>query len=116
QRAVARANDLGVSIQAVESTTHNAAAGILAFADSHPDLRLILLGWRGPTALRWLGSSTDQKVARSATTNVAVLYGRQLNSVQRILVALSGGQHARLGLRLARDVAIGGTGTQMTAL
>ena len=116
QRAVSAANDLGVAIQPVECTAHSAAAGILAIADSLPDLQLILLGWRAPTALHWMRSGTDQKVIRSAARNVAVLYGRQLNSVKRILVPVSGGQHARLGLRLARDLATSGIATKMTAL
>ena len=116
QQAVAAGSDAGIPVQAAHCTARSAAAGILAVAQSRPDIRLILLGWHGPLALHRLRTSTDQEVAHSAPTNVAVLFGRELSSVQRILMPISGGQHARLGLRLASDMAKAGAGMKITVL
>lgn len=116
QQAIMAANDAEVPVQAAWCTAGSAAAGILSVAESRPDIRLILLGRHGPLAFRRLRTTTDQKVARSAPADVAVLASRELDSVERILVPISGSRHARFGLRLAGDLTIAGHGARITAL
>jgi amino acid transporter/nucleotide-binding universal stress UspA family protein len=97
----------GVRIQMLLRAAHGIASGITAVAESRPDTRLILLGWRGTLAIDRVRNSVDKEVVRSAPCDVAVLLNRGLNGVRRILIPAGGGPHARLGLRLAYDLARG---------
>lgn len=69
---------------------------------------LILLGWRGQTAEgeAQLGQVVDE-VVRNAPCDVALVKGREVKDLKRILVPTAGGPHAplaaRLGLQLAAD-------------
>jgi amino acid transporter/nucleotide-binding universal stress UspA family protein len=97
----------GVRIRMLLRAAHGIASGITAVAESQPDTRLMLLGWRGTLAIDRVRTSVDKEVVRTAPCDVAVLLNRGLNGVRRILIPAGGGPHARLGLRLAYDLARG---------
>jgi amino acid transporter/nucleotide-binding universal stress UspA family protein len=105
----------GIPVQRLERAAYGVASGIAAVAASRPDTRLILLGWRGPLAIDRVRASVDKEVVRTAHCDVAVFLNRGLNSVRRILIPAGGGPHARLGLRLAYDLAKG-EGAQLVVL
>jgi nucleotide-binding universal stress UspA family protein len=94
---------------------HGVASGIASIAHSRRDTQLILLGWHGPITLGRIRGSIDKEVLRSASCDVGVLMDRRLKTPRRILVPVGGGPHARLGLRLAFNLARGNQG-ELTAL
>ena len=77
--------------------------------------QLILLGWHGPITLGRIRGSIDKEVLHNASCDVGVLMDRRLKNPRRILVPVGGGPHARLGLRLAFNLARGNDG-DLTAL
>jgi amino acid transporter/nucleotide-binding universal stress UspA family protein len=94
---------------------HGVASGIASIARSRRDTQLILLGWHGPITLGRILGSIDKDVLRQAPVDVGVLLDRHLQTPGRILVPVGGGPHARLGLRLAFNLARGNHG-ELTAL
>jgi amino acid transporter/nucleotide-binding universal stress UspA family protein len=94
---------------------HGVASGIASIANLRHDTQLILLGWHGPITLGRIRGSIDKEVLHSATCDVGVLMDRRLKTPRRILVPVGGGPHARLGLRLAFNLACGYDG-ELTAL
>ncbi len=94
---------------------HGVASGIASIAHSRRDTQLVLLGWHGPITLGRIRGSIDKEVLRSAPCDVGVLLDRRLKTPRRILVPVGGGPHARLGLRLAFNLARGNQG-ELTAL
>lgn len=107
RRAAKHGAVAGVRIQMLLRAAYGIASGIVAVAESRPDTRLILLGWRGPLAIDRVRTSVDKDVVRTAPCDVAVLLNRGLDQVRRILIPVGGGPHARLGLRLAYDLVKG---------
>jgi amino acid transporter/nucleotide-binding universal stress UspA family protein len=107
RRAAKHGAVAGVRIQMLLRAAYGVASGIAAVAASRPDTRLILLGWRGSLAIDRVRTSVDKEVVRTAPCDVAVFLNRGLNEVRRILIPAGGGPHARLGLRLAYDLARG---------
>jgi amino acid transporter/nucleotide-binding universal stress UspA family protein len=107
RRAAKNGAAAGLHVQMLLRAAYGIASGIVAVAESRPDTRLILLGWRGPLAIDRVRTSVDKEVVRTAPCDVAVFLNRGLNEVRRILIPAGGGPHARLGLRLAYDLAKG---------
>jgi amino acid transporter/nucleotide-binding universal stress UspA family protein len=110
---VGRLEDIAVTPLLVAA--HGVASGIASIAHSRRDTQLILLGWHGPITLGRIRGSIDKEVLRSASCDVGVLMDRRLQTPRRILVPVGGGPHARLGLRLAFNLARGNQG-ELTAL
>jgi len=116
QVATKRGAEAGVRVETVLQAAHVAAQGIVEVAASRPATRLLLLGWHGPLARGHLGASVCRDVIRTAPCDVAIFLDRGLGSaVGRILVPAAGGPHARLGLRLACDLA-GGEASRLDVL
>jgi len=107
--------DAGVPVRPVLRAAHGVASGILALLRDRPGTRLILMGRHGPLSLDPVRDSADKTVIREAPCDVAVLQNRGLEEVRRVLVPAGGGPHARLGLRLASEMAHG-TDAQLTVL
>jgi amino acid transporter/nucleotide-binding universal stress UspA family protein len=109
------ADEAGVQVQTLVQAAYGIASGIVGVAKSRPDTRLILLGWHGPFTLSRIRTSIDKEVITAAPCDTAVFLDRHLAALRRVLVPVGGGPHARLGLRLARDLAVGDA-AQLVAL
>jgi nucleotide-binding universal stress UspA family protein len=68
-------------------------------------VELVLLSWQGPLSAGQIYGSPSKTVLQETHCDVAVLRERDLGEVHRVLVPAGGGPHARLGLRLAADIA-----------
>ncbi|MFQ6102454.1 MAG: amino acid permease [Anaerolineae bacterium] len=97
--------DLGVPVRPLRRAAHAEASGALAVAETRSTVELILLSWRGPLSAGRIYGSPGKTVLQEARCHVAVLRERHLNQVRRVLVPAGGGPHARLGLRLATQIA-----------
>ena len=94
---------------------YGVSSGIVSIANMRRHTQLILLGWHGPITLGRIRGSIDKEVLHNASCDVGVLMDRRLKNPRRILVPVGGGPHARLGLRLAFNLARGNDG-DLTAL
>ena len=81
------------------------ASAVLVVTEARPTVGLILLSWRGPLSAGRIYGSPSKTILQEARCDIAVLRERHLNKVHRILVPAGGGPHARLGLRLATEIA-----------
>jgi amino acid transporter len=97
---------MGVPVRPLCRAAHAVASGVLAVAEARPSVGLILLSWRGPLSAGQIYGSPSKTVLQEARCDVAVLRERHLGEVRRVLVPAGGGPHARLGLRLAADIAL----------
>jgi len=104
-RVVQQGAAMGVPVRPLRRAAHAVASGVLAVAEARPTVGLILLSWRGPLSAGRIYGSPSKTVLQEARCDVAVLRERHLNEVHRVLVPAGGGPHARLGLRLAADIA-----------
>jgi amino acid transporter/nucleotide-binding universal stress UspA family protein len=107
RQAARHGEEAGVQVQTLLKAAHGVASGIVEVARSRPNTRMILLGWHGPFTLARIRTSVDKEVISSAPCDTAVFLDRNLTDVRRVLVPVGGGPHARLGLRLAHDLAVG---------
>jgi amino acid transporter/nucleotide-binding universal stress UspA family protein len=107
RRAAKHGAVAGIRTRMLLQAAYGVTSGIVGMAEGRPETRLILLGWRGPFTLSRIRSSIDKEVIRTAPCDVAVFLNRHLEDVRRVLVPVGGGPHARLGLRLAHDLALG---------
>jgi len=116
-QATGYAVEAGLSLSTELQVAGEAAAGILDYAGSLPDLGLLLLGWRGAVSGRRLRGSINQAIVSRAQSNVAVLrlHGSELGPLRKVLLPVGWGPHARLGLRLAERLAAN-TRAAMTVL
>jgi nucleotide-binding universal stress UspA family protein len=96
---------LGVPVRPLHRAAHAVSSAALAVAEARPTIGLILLSWRGPLSAGRIYGSPSKAILQEAKCDVAVLRERHLNKVHRILVPAGGGPHARLGLRLATEIA-----------
>jgi len=96
---------MGVPVRPLRRAAHAVASGVLAAIEARPSVGLILLSWQGPLSAGRIYGSPSKAVLQEARCDVAVLRERHLEEVKRVLVPAGGGPHARLGLRLAADVA-----------
>jgi APA family basic amino acid/polyamine antiporter len=105
QRVKARSNTI---------VAHNVPSAILSVADTeNPDL--IIMGWRGEDRMPRIQRNTVSGVLKLAKGNVLVLKDRGLSRLKQILVPISGGPHALLGLAIAQELALE-WGATITAL
>ncbi len=104
REAAAWAEAQGLALRTELQVARGVAAGILAFANSMPDLDLILLGWRGSGRFQ-TRRDISQEVLRHARAHVAVLRTGLPGPIRRVLVPVGWGPHARLGLQLAERLA-----------
>lgn len=104
-RIVQRGATLGVPVRPLHRAAHAVASAVLAIAETRPTIGLILLSWRGPLSAGRIYGSPSKTILQEARCDIAVLRERHLNKVHRILVPAGGGPHARLGLRLATEIA-----------
>lgn len=97
--------ELGVPVRPLRRAAHAEASGVLAVAEARSTVELILLDWLGPLSAGRIYGSPDKTILQEAHCHVAVLRERHLSEVRRVLVPAGGGPHARLGLRLAAQIA-----------
>jgi nucleotide-binding universal stress UspA family protein len=108
------ASEQGVRAMASAIIAHNIPSAILSVAEMESP-ELILMGWKGDVRIpQWRGTNVSG-VLKIAKTNVLVLKDRGLENVKRILIPMSGGPHAQLGLKLAHALAQD-WGASLTAL
>jgi amino acid transporter len=109
------ASEQGIRTRANALVAHNVPSAILSVADlEEPDL--LLMGWKEQVRGSRSRGANVAGVVKGANRNVLVLKDNGLGEVKRILVPTAGGPHAKLGLRVAQDLATdcGATVTAMT--
>jgi amino acid transporter/nucleotide-binding universal stress UspA family protein len=104
-RIVQHGAALGVPVRPLHRAAHAMASAVRAVTEARPTIGLILLSWRGPLSAGRIYGSPSKTILQEAHCDIAVLRERHLNKVHRILVPAGGGPHARLGLRLATEIA-----------
>lgn len=98
------ASEQGIRARATTIVAHSISSAILSVADiEQPEF--VIMGWRGEVRIPRTYGTNVASVLKIAKGNVLVLKDRGLDDVRRILVPVSGGVHARLGLELAHDLA-----------
>jgi amino acid transporter/nucleotide-binding universal stress UspA family protein len=109
------AAEQGIRARANALVAHNVPSAILSVADiEEPDL--LLMGWNEHVRGSRTWGANVAGVVKGANRNVLVLKDNGLSEINRILVPTAGGPHAKLGLRVAQDLATdcGATVTAMT--
>jgi nucleotide-binding universal stress UspA family protein len=96
---------MGVPVRPLHRAAHALASAVLAITETRPTVGLIILSWRGPLSAGRIYGSPSKTILQETRCDIAVLRERHLNNVRRILVPAGGGPHARLGLRLATQIA-----------
>jgi uncharacterized hydrophobic protein (TIGR00271 family) len=105
-RAVKRAQAVGVPVYPIVRIAHSPVEGVLDTA-TEEKCDLILMGWRGDPGERRsydLGPVIDEVVTQ-APCDVAVLKGEVPEKLGRILVPTAGGPHAPAALQIGLDLA-----------
>ena len=98
--------ELNIPTRPMLKAAHNLDTGILSIIESRPNTELILMSWNRPTSAANIYGSPVKTLLQKAKSDVAVLRSRNLpEKIQRILIPAGGGPHARLGLRLAAEIA-----------
>lgn len=113
--AVAEAAREGVPIRTLRRAARSPDSGALAFVESHADVALLLTSWKGSLSSSRIYGSSTKNIAERAPCDVAILLARGFSRIERILIPVGGGPHARLGLRLAAQFAQG-EAAELTAL
>jgi nucleotide-binding universal stress UspA family protein len=113
--AVALTAEKGVPIRVLSRAVRSPDSGTTAYIDTHPAVSLVLTHWMGALSSSRIYGSPTKKILETAPCDVAVLLPRGYAGVERILIPVGGGPHARLGLRLATQIAQG-CGAELTAL
>jgi basic amino acid/polyamine antiporter, APA family len=108
------ANNQGIAIQTQVQGAREVASAIVEITRHQPTTHLVLLGWPGSDSQRGIKNRIDRAVLNNASCDVAVLRDRQLERIQRILVAIEESPHARTGLHLAHYLQKG-TGAEVVA-
>ena len=83
---------------------HNVSSAILSIADTE-NPELVIMGWRGEDRMPRIQRNTVSGVLKLAKGNILVLKDRGLLRLKKILVPVSGGPHAHLGLKIAQELA-----------
>jgi nucleotide-binding universal stress UspA family protein len=108
------AAEQGIRARASALVAHSVPSAILSVADiEEPDL--ILMGWNEHVRGSRTRGANVTGVVKGANRNVLVLKDNGLGEINRILVPTAGGPHAKLGLRVAHDLAAG-CGASVTAM
>ncbi|MGD1993546.1 MAG: universal stress protein [Anaerolineae bacterium] len=105
----------GVPVRSLRRAVRGVGSGVLAIAEGRPAVGLILMGWEGALSASQIYGSPTKRILAEAECDVAVLRARGLEQINHILVPVGGGPHARLGLRLAAQIARG-DGCKLTAM
>jgi len=105
----------GVPVRPVIRLARDVPQAIVGAAREE-DCHLLVLGWRGPTLAHRaeLGPVLGPALAE-APCDVIVVKGRELESIQRVLVPTAGGPHAPLAARIGMALTREGKG-QLTLL
>ena len=111
RQMVAQAAARGVPVRTLRRAAHGLDTGVLAVAETRPAVGLILMSWRGALSASRIYGSPTKRILEEAECDVAVLRARELKQISRVLVPIGGGPHARLGLRLASQIAQGDEAT-----
>ncbi len=98
------AAEQGVRARATAIVARSVSSAILSVAEMEQP-EYIIMGWKGEVRMSRTGRTNVADVLKIARGNVLVLKDRGLEDVRRIIVPVSGGSHALLGLRLAQDLA-----------
>jgi nucleotide-binding universal stress UspA family protein len=98
------AEENGVKAMASAVVAHNIPSAILSAAEMESP-ELIIMGWRGETKIPASRRTNVSQVLKIAKGSVLVLKDRGIEQVRKILVPISGGLHAFLGLKLAQELA-----------
>ena len=104
-RVARQGAELGVPVRTLRRAAHGLASGVLGVSEARSATELILIDWRGPLSPGQIYGSPRKKILQEARSHVVVLRERDLGEVRRVLIPASGGPHARLGLRLASEIA-----------
>jgi len=104
-RVARQGAELGVPVRPLRRAAHGHASGVLGVAETRSATELILLDWQRPLSAGQIYGSPRKTILQEARCHVAVLRERDLSEVHRVLIPASGGPHARLGLRLAAQIA-----------
>lgn len=104
---VTQAATRGVPVRTLRRAGHGLDSGVMAVVETRPAVGLILMNWRGVLSASRIYGSPTKRILEEARCDVAVLRARGLRQVKRVLVPIGGGPHARLGLRLASQIAQG---------
>jgi nucleotide-binding universal stress UspA family protein len=115
KRAADYAHEQGIPVRTLLRAARGVSSGILGVIEARGSVGLTLMGWHGQLSTQRVVGSVVKEVVKGATCDVAVLRDRGVGDIQRVLVPVSGGPHARLALRLAWDIARAEGGT-LTAL
>jgi nucleotide-binding universal stress UspA family protein len=111
----AQAAAQGVPVRSLRRAVRGLDSGVLAIVESRPAVGLILIGWEGALSASQIYGSPAKRILAEAECDVAVLRAREVGEINHILVPVGGGPHARLGLRLAAQIARG-DGCKLTAM
>jgi amino acid transporter/nucleotide-binding universal stress UspA family protein len=112
---ISRITQKGVPIRTLHHAVRSPDSGAIAYIDSHPEVTLILTSWTGSLSSSRIYGSPTKNLLVKAPCDVAILLSREFSQVKRILIPIGGGPHARLGLRLASQIAQG-EAAELTAL
>jgi amino acid transporter/nucleotide-binding universal stress UspA family protein len=108
---VAQAAARGVPVRTLRRAGHGLESGVMAVVETRPAVGLILMSWHGALSASRIYGSPTKRILGEAECDVAVLRARELKQISRVLVPIGGGPHARLGLRLASQIAQGDEAT-----
>jgi len=112
---VAQAAERGVPVRTLRRAARGLDTGVLAVVEARPAVGLILMSWHGALSASHIYGSPTKRILEAAECDVAVLRTRGLKQFKRVLAPIGGGPHARMGLRMASQIAQGDEGT-VTAL
>ncbi|MGD2295343.1 MAG: amino acid permease [Candidatus Aminicenantes bacterium] len=98
------AAEQGVRARATAIVARSVSSAILSVAEMEQP-EYIIMGWKGTVRISRTGRTNVADVLKIARGNVLVLKDRGLPDVKRIIVPVSGGSHAQLGLKLAQVLA-----------
>ncbi|HDD24306.1 MAG TPA: amino acid permease [Chloroflexi bacterium] len=106
----AQAAAQGVPVRTLRRAARGFDSGTLAIIESRPAVGLVLMSWQDALSPGSIYGSPVKRILEQAQCDVAILRARQLPKPQNILIPVSGGPHARLGLQLAFKITQGDQG------
>jgi nucleotide-binding universal stress UspA family protein len=108
------ASEQGIRARTNALVAHSVPSALLNIADIE-QTDIILMGWRGDVRGPLLRGTNVAGVAKAADRNILVLKDNGLSKVDRILVPVGRGPHAKLGLKVAQQLAVQ-WGAKITAM
>lgn len=98
------ASEQGVRSRSTAIVARSVSSAILSVAEMEKP-EYVIMGWKGEVRMSRSHRTNVAEVLKIAKGNVLVLKDRGLEDIRRIIVPVSGGSHAQLGLKIARDLA-----------